>query len=111
MQCVACGSENPDRMKFCPECGAALRPTAEPTREEEAERRQLTVLFSDLADSTALADRLDVEDLREIIHQYQVVCADIVQRFGGTVAQYLGDGMLVYFGYPEAHEDDARRAA
>ena len=111
MQCVACGSENPDRMKFCPECGASLRPTVEATREDEAERRQLTVLFSDLAESTALADRLDVEDLREVVHQYQVLCGDIVQRLGGTVAQYLGDGLLVYFGYPEAHEDDPRRAA
>ena len=111
MRCGSCGSENPDRMKFCPECGASLRTTVEVTREDTAERRQLTVLFSDLADSTALADRLDVEDLREIVRQYQVVCGDIVQRLGGTVAQYLGDGLLVYFGYPEAHEDDPRRAA
>ena len=74
------------------------------------ERRQLTVMFCDLVESTALATRLDPEDWREVVRAYQETCADIVQRLGGHVAQYLGDGLLVYFGYPQAHEDDAQRA-
>jgi class 3 adenylate cyclase len=76
----------------------------------EAERRQLTVLFCDLADSTRLGRQLDPEDLREVIRAYQATCVTVIQRFGGYVAQYLGDGLLVYFGYPQAHEDDAQRA-
>jgi class 3 adenylate cyclase len=76
----------------------------------EAERRQLTVLFCDLVDSTVLASRLDPEDLREVVRAYQEVCAKVVARFEGYIAQYLGDGLLVYFGYPLAHEDDAQRA-
>jgi class 3 adenylate cyclase/predicted ATPase len=75
-----------------------------------AERRQLTVMFCDLADSTALASRLDPEDLREVVRAYQQTCAVVIQRFEGHIAQYLGDGLLVYFGYPQAHEDDALRA-
>src|SRR4029453_14575330 len=75
-----------------------------------AERRQLTVMFCDLADSTALASRLDPEDLREVVRAYQQTCAAVIQRFDGHIAQYLGDGLLVYFGYPHAHEDDALRA-
>jgi len=76
----------------------------------EAERRQLTVLFCDLVDSTALASQLDPEDLRAVVRAYQEVCAKVVARFEGHIAQYLGDGLLVYFGYPLAHEDDAQRA-
>jgi class 3 adenylate cyclase/predicted ATPase len=76
----------------------------------DAERRQLTVLFCDLVDSTALASRLDPEDLRDVIRAYQGTCAEVIQRFDGHIAQYLGDGLLVYFGYPQAHEDDAQRA-
>jgi class 3 adenylate cyclase len=76
----------------------------------EAERRQLTVLFCDLADSTRLARQLDPEDLRVVIRTYQATCVAVIQRFAGHVAQYLGDGLLVYFGYPQAHEDDAQRA-
>jgi len=76
----------------------------------EAERRQLTVLFGDLVDSTALARQLDPEDYREVVRAYQATCADVIQRFDGYIAQYLGDGLLVYFGYPQAHEDDAQRA-
>jgi class 3 adenylate cyclase len=67
-------------------------------------------MFSDLVDSTALSARMDPEDLREIISAYQKCVADTVQRFGGFVAKYMGDGVLVYFGYPQAHEDDAERA-
>jgi class 3 adenylate cyclase/predicted ATPase len=76
----------------------------------DAERRQLTVLFCDLVDSTMLAGRLDPEDLREVVRAYQATCAEIIQHFDGHIAQYLGDGLLVYFGYPQAHEDDAQRA-
>ena len=76
----------------------------------EAERRQLTVLFCDLVDSTVLATQLDPEDLREVVRAYQDTCAKVIARFEGHIAQYLGDGLLVYFGYPLAHEDDAQRA-
>jgi TOMM system kinase/cyclase fusion protein len=78
--------------------------------EPAAERRQLTVLFCDLVDSTALASQLDPEELRDVILAYQATCAEVIQRFDGHIAQYLGDGLLVYFGYPRAHEDDAQRA-
>jgi predicted ATPase/class 3 adenylate cyclase len=76
----------------------------------DAERRQLTVLFCDLVDSTALAGQLDPEELREVVRAYQDTCAKVIARFEGHIAQYLGDGLLVYFGYPLAHEDDAQRA-
>jgi class 3 adenylate cyclase len=78
--------------------------------EDRAERRQVTVMFSDLVGSTALSARMDPEDLREVISAYQTCVAETVQRFGGFVAKYMGDGVLVYFGYPQAHEDDADRA-
>ena len=87
----------------------AVAPLA-PRSADTAERRQVTVLFSDLVGSTALAARMDPEDLRELISAYHKCVAEAVGRFGGFVAQYLGDGVLVYFGYPEAHEDDAERA-
>ncbi len=70
----------------------------------------MTVMFSDLVGSTALSARMDPEDLREVISAYQKAVAETVQRFGGFVAKYMGDGVLVYFGYPQAHEDDAERA-
>jgi class 3 adenylate cyclase len=76
----------------------------------EAERRQLTVLFCDLVDSTVLASQLDPEDWREVVRAYQEACAKVIARYEGHIAQYLGDGLLVYFGYPQAHEDDAQRA-
>jgi class 3 adenylate cyclase len=78
--------------------------------QDTAERRQVTVMFSDLVGSTALSARMDPEDLREVIAAYQKCVAETVQRFGGFVAKYMGDGVLVYFGYPHAHEDDAERA-
>jgi TOMM system kinase/cyclase fusion protein len=90
---------------------ARLEPLA-PIREAlpAAERRQLTVLFCDLVGSTALADQLDPEDFREVTVTYQTTCAEVIHRYDGHIAQYLGDGLLVYFGYPSAHEDDAQRA-
>src|SRR3989454_10456434 len=76
----------------------------------DAERRQLTVMFCDLVDSTKLSSQLDPEEYREVVRAYQRVCTDVIQRYDGYVAQLLGDGLLVYLGYPQAHEDDAHRA-
>jgi class 3 adenylate cyclase len=90
-----------------PACLPAPPPTA--PAPPEAERRQLTVLFCDLVDSTVLARQLDPEELREVVRAYQDTCAKVITRFEGHIAQYLGDGLLVYFGYPLAHEDDAQR--
>jgi class 3 adenylate cyclase len=102
---------------------ASVTPIEHPTAEErsheelpsmpaprEAERRHLTVLFCDLVDSTRLTGQLDPEDWREVLQAYHQTCAEVVARFDGYIAQYLGDGVLVYFGYPLAHEDDAQRA-
>ena len=89
---------------------ATASSTPSPHPEDRAERRQVTVMFSDLVGSTALSARMDPEDLREVISAYQKCVADTVQRFGGFVAKYMGDGVLVYFGYPQAHEDDAEGA-
>jgi predicted ATPase/class 3 adenylate cyclase len=86
-----------------------LPPPAAP-QSLDAERRQLTILFCDLVDSTVLASQLDPEELREVVRAYQDTCAKVIARFEGHIAQYLGDGLLVYFGYPLAHEDDAQRA-
>src|SRR5215468_5106177 len=92
----------------------ATRPSADAASPgppvDAAERRQVTVMFADLVGSTALAARMDPEDLREVIAAYQKCVAETVRRFDGFVAKYLGDGVLVYFGYPQAHEDDAERA-
>jgi class 3 adenylate cyclase len=84
--------------------------TAAPRPLDAAERRQVTVMFSDLVGSTALSARSDPEDLREVISAYQKCVAETVRHFDGFVAKYMGDGVLVYFGYPQAHEDDAERA-
>ena len=89
-----------------------LFPSPQPSRkaQDTAERRQVTVMFSDLVGSTALSGRMDPEDLREVISAYQKCVTATVRRFGGFVAKYMGDGVLIYFGYPQAHEDDAERA-
>ena len=120
--CRSCGSFNPPGAKFCGDCGAGLgtaaaqmRPASRqepvpPSPTSSAERRPLTVMFCDLIGSTALAARLDPEDLREIIGAYHRRVAETVARYDGYVAKYMGDGVLVYFGYPRAHEDDAERA-
>ncbi len=99
---------------------AELESTIEPTQKQdaaggrpigaEAERRQLTVMFCDLAGSTAISERLDPEDLRDVLRAYQEICSEIIGRYDGHIAKYIGDGLLVYFGYPQAHEDDAQRA-
>src|SRR5262249_29917679 len=138
--CPSCGQPVRPTAKFCGECGTTLhaagkpasakgrkpkgakisargpRPQARPTPTRsqvaapEAERRQLTVMFCDLVGSTALSTQLDPEELREVIRAYRETCASAIARFGGYLAKYIGDGLLVYFGYPQAHEDDAQRA-
>jgi class 3 adenylate cyclase len=109
--CAQCGTANAAGHKFCVKCGAGLTPAESPRSPTvAAERRQLTVMFCDLVGSTALSSALDPEEMRELIRAYQDICAMAIARFEGHVAQYLGDGLLVYFGYPQAHEDDARRA-
>jgi class 3 adenylate cyclase len=127
LSCSQCGFANLPATKFCRECGTALTAPAGshrstpmslpapaqsvPERKSaEAERRQLTVMFCDLVGSTALSTRLDPEEYREVIQAYQQTCVAVVSQFEGYVGQYLGDGLLVYFGYPAAHEDDAARA-
>ena len=117
MRCQACGTQNPDGMKFCGACGGTLGASAAVSRSEphrsarhSAERRHITMMFCDVAGSTALAERLDAEDLRDVIHAFQSVCVTAIERFSGHVAKYMGDGLVAYFGYPQAHEDDPRRA-
>jgi class 3 adenylate cyclase len=113
--CPACGTATPPAAKFCAQCGTSLSaapraPPALPSRAAEAERRQLTVMFVDLVGSTALAGRLDPEEMGGLLHAYQNAIAGEVVRFEGYVAKFMGDGVLAYFGWPQAHEDDAERA-
>jgi class 3 adenylate cyclase len=139
MRCSKCGAENPDEMTFCGQCTAALAlvcpkchsvnppgfkfcgqcTTALALTDAEAlklhddvrgERRHLTVLFCDLKDSTEISSHLDPEEWHNIAAEYQRNAADAVTRLGGHVAKYLGDGLVVFFGYPTAHEDDGERA-
>jgi class 3 adenylate cyclase/predicted ATPase len=112
---VACGAANPAPNKFCGDCGAQLRvdsPAVVSTARDSRpiERRQLTVLFCDLVGSTALSARLDPEDFSAIIGSYRRCITETVASFDGFVARHHGDGAVVYFGYPHAHEDDAERA-
>lgn len=113
--CAQCGAANAPDHNFCKQCGQPLAAAAAPHAKTEpgvsqAERRQLTVMFCDLAGSTALSERLDPEELRDVVRSYQEACAKVISHHEGHIAQYLGDGLLVYFGYPRAHEDDAQRA-
>lgn len=120
--CASCGTANPGRFRFCGNCGAALEAApGSPSRLRTfgrrvgddtagAERRHLTVMFCDLVGSTALSLRLDPEELREVVRAYQDAVAAAIERFDGYIAQYLGDGILAYFGYPVAHEDEGERA-
>jgi len=112
--CPACGTPSEDGDTYCGGCGQSLesgegiRAHAPPG--SDAERRQLTVMFCDLVGSTALSHHLDPEDLRVVIRRYQALARDAITRYQGFVARYMGDGILAYFGYPHAHEDDAARA-
>ena len=90
-----------------PDAPLAHEPEARPA---DAERRQLTVMFCDLVGSTALSARLDPEDMREVLRAYREACHAVIDRFEGHIANYIGDGLLIYFGYPQAHEDDAASA-
>src|SRR5262245_54058964 len=122
VRCPACGTEAPPTAKFCPECAGALRASgvgpqrSVPARQEptdpqrEGERRQLTVLFCDLVRSPPLSQQLDAEECRDVIAQYQEAAVSAVARFGGHVARKIGDGLLTYFGWPTAREDDPERA-
>ena len=115
MLCPKCAFANFESAAFCGRCGGALDSTRliterNPQSSSHAERRRLSVMFCDLVGSTALSGQLDPEELHDLTRQYQRICADLVGRHGGNVAQFLGDGLLVYFGYPIAHEDDAQRA-
>jgi class 3 adenylate cyclase/predicted ATPase len=118
LRCPKCASENPVNSQFCGDCGTTLIASTLAKSEKslvshevpDGERRQLTVMFCDLVDSTALSGRLDPEDLREVIRAYHAAAADIITRLGGYISQYLGDGLLIYFGYPRAHENDPQRA-
>lgn len=115
--CSSCGRSVMRPAAAAPEAAAAALPAA-PAPEAvvssrpvaEGERRQLTVMFCDMVDATALSARLDPEDLRDVIQAYQAAARAVVKRYDGWIAQYLGDGVLIYFGYPQAHEDDAQRA-
>jgi class 3 adenylate cyclase/tetratricopeptide (TPR) repeat protein len=127
--CAACGFENEEGERFCGGCGAQVgggagtgardagRPAAPPApaaapasaASDAAERRQLTVMFCDLVGSTSLSTRVDPEDLRDLMRTFQERAAAQIARFEGFIARYMGDGILVYFGYPRAHEDDAER--
>lgn len=130
-KCPSCSFESPPGFRFCGKCGASLdappatpkpsAPAPEPIaiRESQpsiegptsvAERRQVTVLFCDLVGSTQMSEQLDPEELREVVQAYQAVAGEVIERYEGHIAQYLGDGILAYFGYPRAQEDAARRA-
>ena len=114
--CPACGVSNPLDFRYCGSCGTVLPislpapPVARSATELPAERRQLTVMFCDLVGSTSLSALLDPEELREIVRAYQDAAARVIERYEGYVAQYLGDGVLAYFGYPTALENEASRA-
>ena len=107
MTCLQCGFVSPEGFRFCGQCGATLQEIASTP---DAERRQITVLFCDLVGSTNLSASFDPEEFRDIMRAYQQTCAHCIGQFDGYIAQYLGDGVLVYFGYPHAHEEDAQRA-
>jgi hypothetical protein len=105
--CPNWGENNPERAKFCLECGTPL--TTQPAPPHEA-RKTVTVLFCDLVGSTALGERLDSESLREVMDRYFTEMKRIVERHGGIVEKYIGDAVMAVFGLPRAHEDDALRA-
>ena len=113
--CTTCGAETTAGKRFCGECGAPLdTASANPEPRESSltgERRHLTVLFCDLVGSTEITAQLDPEEWRELVASYHRAANQAITRYGGHVAKYLGDGVMAYFGWPEAHENDAERAA
>ena len=115
-KCAACDALNQPDAKFCDECGVALiggipvkaadvAPAIAPS--SSGERRHLTVVFCDLVGSTEIAAQLDPEEWREVVASYDRAATEAITRYGGHVVKYLGDGVMAYFGYPEAHENDA----
>ncbi len=104
--CSTCGTENPDAAKFCLECGAAMAAPA-PAGEE---RKLVTILFADVAGSTALGERLDAEPLKELMGRFFVAMRGEIEAEGGTVEKFIGDAVMAAFGVPAAHEDDPERA-
>ena len=102
MQCPGCGFDNAEEARFCSSCGAPLAHSA-------PERRQITVMFCDVVGSTPMTEQLDLEEFRQVLRSYQETGVEVITRFGGYVARYLGDGLLIYFGYPQARGDDALR--
>ncbi len=118
--CTKCGAENPPTSNFCGKCGASLSVPVSPSvaetppvpvREPPGERRHLTILFCDLVGSTTLSAQLDPEEWRSMVAGYQRAAAEAITRFGGEVVRYVGDGIMAFFGYPVAHDNDAERAA
>jgi class 3 adenylate cyclase len=128
--CPKCGSDNPPQAKFCGRCGSSLTESSAPqagggstanvgarngapevSGSRDGERRHLTELFCDLVGSTEIASRLDPEEWREMVSDYHRAATEAIIRFGGHVAKYLGDGVMAFFGWPEAHDNDAERAA
>ena len=112
-RCPSCNAANPPTAKFCLECAKSLEAVGIPAagvasarQTLDGERRHLTLLFCDLVNSTEIAAHLDPEDWRDIAARYQSTATAAVTRFGGNVAKYLGDGLMVHFGWPEVHEDD-----
>ena len=114
MRCPHCGLDSPTGMRFCGGCGGRLEdpPVAVPSAaaKDTAQRRHMTALFCDLVGSTPMVQSLDAEDFREVLTGYQQACVRAIERFDGYTARYVGDGLVAYFGYPRAHEDDAQRA-
>src|SRR5438552_10920517 len=107
--CANCGFDYPEGARFCPGCAAPLAPAGDAQAPRQS-RRVVTALFSDVADSTALAERLDPEVLRDVINHYFAAVRAIIERHGGTVEKFVGDAVMAVFGAPHVHEDDALRA-
>jgi class 3 adenylate cyclase len=110
--CPRCGAPVQQGQRYCGQCGTAieLAPPGGARDGESAENRQLTIIFADIVNSTFLTDQLGAEAFRDILREYRERAAGCFQKYGGFIARFFGDGTLVYFGYPAAHEDDAWRA-
>src|SRR5512134_2629824 len=109
VKCPACGEENPPKFKLCGYCGAPLAPASAPLPAHEL-RKTVTLIFTDLKDSTALGERLDSEALHEVKERYFGAMSAEITRHGGKIEKYIGDAIMAVFGLPRAHEDDALRA-
>lgn len=114
MKCPGCQYENDSKANFCSNCGVDLRTTRKkagvPRLADHSERRQVTAMFCDLVGSTSLSEKLELEDYSALVTDYQQICRESIGNFDGQVHQFLGDGVVTFFGFPKAHEDDARRS-